>query len=301
MRRVTLLLVVVAAFGAPSATHGATYIALTVTPTQVAPGWTLSATVTNGSFSRGDEIVGLTLRRTFLRGRGEELHALKAHPKQTTIRFDGRNGRWAATSRLEGAATVDLAIEATGSAVEVSDAWGCLGAFRRIPVLLRGTLSLRTGTRFFKTIRRTRLAGFVTIDGGPVTCDVPPAATCEPSTTLHAGRLESSLLASPRRLGLTFRQPVKGSAAWYHVLAVSGYDVLAGTPPAVAVAGPGVTAIRGSARFVGQATKETSSGACRTTSTSGAATGSFRASFVGWGARTLRLTPAVPATFSESR
>ena len=36
-------------------------------------------TRTNGSFFRGDEIVGLTLRRSFLGGRGEEQHALRAH------------------------------------------------------------------------------------------------------------------------------------------------------------------------------------------------------------------------------
>jgi len=46
---------------------------------------------------------------------------------------------------------------------------------------------------------------------------------------------------------------------------------------------------------------ETSSGACRTTTTSGAATGSFSASFVGWGTRTLRLGPGIAATFNETR
>jgi len=300
MRRITVL-AIVAAFGHPSAAHAAGYIALTVSPTQVAPAWTLSATVTNGRFYRGDEIAGLTLRRSFLSGRGEELHALKAHPSRTTISFEGRRGRWATNGSFGSAAAVDLAIAATGPRTAVADAWGCRGAFVRIPVTLRGTLSLRTGTRFFNTIRRTRLAGFVTIDDGAVSCDVAPPATCEPSSTLHAGGLEGSLLASPRRLGLQFRDPVAGSVAWYHVLAVSGYDVLTGTPPAVEVAGPAVPAIRGSAHFAGQAAKETSSGACRTTSTSGAATGSFRASFAGWGARTLRLQSGVAATFNETR
>jgi hypothetical protein len=300
MRRVTLLLVV-AAFGLPSTAPAADYVALTVNPTQVAPGWLLSATVTNGSFSRGDEIVGLTLRHSFLRGRGEELHALRAHPQRTTISFDGQRGRWATGGLLGGAGAVDLALEATGAGTAVSDAWGCRGAFVRLPVTLRGTLSVRTGTRFFKTIKRTRLAGFVTVDDGSVSCGASRPTGCEPSSTLHAGGLAGSLLASPRRLGVQFREAVAGSAAWYHVLAVSGYDVLGGTLPTLEVAGPGVPAIRGSARFVGQTARETSSGACRTTSTTGTASGSFRASFVGWGIRTLRLQPGVAATFNETR
>ena len=81
------------------------------------------------------------------------------------------------------------------------------------------------------------------------------------------------------------------------MLAVSGYDALAGTPPVVRVAAP----IRGSVAFAGQATKETSAGACRTKATTGSATGSLRASFVGWGARTVRLHAGLPATLSETR
>ena len=296
MRRVTLL-AIVAAFWLPSSASAADFIALTVSPTLVAPGWTLSATVTNGSFSRGDEIAGLTLRRSFLRGRAEEQHALRAHPDPTTISFDGRRGRWAAT--LGSAAGVNLAIETTGAPVAVEEAWGCRGPFVRLPVSLRGTLMLRTGTRFFKTIRRTRLAGFITTNVGPVSCDPPAAGACEPSVALHAGRLESSVLASPRRLGLQFREPVSttgGSVAWYHVVAATGYDALAGTPPAVRVATP----IRGSLRFVGQETKESSFGACRTTSTTGSASGTLGTTFVGWGARTLRLA-GLPATLSETR
>jgi hypothetical protein len=301
MRRVTLLLVL-AAVSAPSSAHAANYIALTVSPTRVVPGWTLSATVTNGSFSRGDEIVGLTLRRSFLRGRGEELHALRAHPRQTTISFDGQSGRWATNRLLGRAGGADLAIEATGEPTAVTDAWGCQGAFVRIPVVLRGTLSLHTGTRLFKTVKRTRLAGHVTVDDGAVSCDLGRPTDCEPSTSLHAGRPEGSLLASPRRLGLQFREPVAGSvAAWYHVLGVGGYGVLSGTPPTIGVAGPSLPAFRGSARFAGETTTVTNSGACRTTTTTGAATGSFRATFAGWGVRTLRLQPGAVATFSETR
>ena len=198
MRRVTLL-AIIAALGVPSSASAADFIALTVNPTRVAPGWTLSATVTNGSFSRGDEIVGLTLRRSFLNGRAEEQHALRAHPAPTTVSFDGRRGRWAA--RLGTAAAVNLAIETTGAPVPVEEAWGCRGVFVRIPVSLRGTLSLRTGTRFFKTILRTRLTGFVTTEAGTVDCSAPAASACEPSALASGGQargLRARLVPTPR-------------------------------------------------------------------------------------------------------
>ena len=304
MRRVTLLSII-AALALPSAAHGADYLALVLNPTKVAPGWTLSGLVTSGSFYRGDEIAGLTLQRSFLAGRGEEKHALRAHPRQATISFDGLRGRWSTSNQLGNAGAVDLAIKATGPATPVDDAWGCRGAFARIPVQLEGSLTLRTGTRFFKTIRRTRLAGFAVFDQGAVNCDRPQAGECEASSSLWAGTSRSSVVAAPRSLVLQFREPVaqsRAGAAWYHVMTVEGYDVLTGgRPPAVEIAGPSVPALIGSASFVRETVKETSAGACRTISTSGTATGGFRASFVGWGYRTLRLQPGVPATLREPR
>ncbi len=293
-----LMIAIVVALAAPAGAQAADFVALTVDKTSVAPGWTLSATVTNGSFFRGDEIVGLTLRRSFLGGRAEEQHALRAHPKQTTISFDGRTGRWRTGSRLGSAATVDLAIEATGAPVTVEDAWGCGGGFAQVPVRLTGTLTLRTGTRFFGTIRKTRLTGFVTTDTGAVNCDRPGPTVCTPSAALQAGTAGGSVSVAPRELVLQFRQAA-GPAAWYHVMTVRGYEALSGSLPTLGVPTP-PAAVRGSARFAGQSATESSLGACRTTRTSGAATGSFATTFAGWGARTLRLAPGVPASFSES-
>ncbi len=195
-----LMIAIVVALAAPAGAHAADFVALTVDKTSVAPGWTLSATVTNGSFYRGDEIVGLTLRRSFLGGRAEEQHALRAHPKQTTISFDGRTGRWRTGSQLGSAATVDLAIEATGAPVTVEDAWGCGGGFAQVPVRLTGTLTLRTGTRFFGTIRKTRLTGFVTTETGAVNCDRPGPTVCTPSSALQAGTAAGSVSVAPREL-----------------------------------------------------------------------------------------------------
>ena len=82
-------------------------------------------------------------------------------------------------------------------------------------------------------------------------------------------------------------------------MTVRGYDALSGSLPTLGVLArrPRSTAAPGLRR---QSTTESTVGACRTTRTSGAATGSFGTTFAGWGARTLRLAPGVPASFSES-
>ena len=96
--------------------------------------------MTNGSFYRGDEIVGLTLRRSFLGGRGEEQHCapraseadddLLRRPRRPLA--DGRPAR-------ERRATVDMAIEATGAPTSGRGRLGLRArAFVQIPVRLDG-------------------------------------------------------------------------------------------------------------------------------------------------------------------
>ena len=297
------LIAIAAALTGPGGAQAADYVALTVDPTGVAPGWTLSATHTSGAFYRGDQIVGLTLRRTFLGYRGEEQHALRAHPKQPLISFDGRTGRWQTKGQLGSVVAIDMTITPTGDPVAVEDAWGCKGAFARVAVRLRGSLTLRTGTRFFKAIRRTSLTGLVTFENGAVDCDRPAPSTCEASTSLHLGDERASVLASRGHLGLSFREQAAGSptsVVWYHLMAVAGYEPLTGTLPTLGVLAPPGAAISGSAQFVGNEVTESSFGACRIARTNGAATGSFRTTFAGWGPRTLRLSPGVPASHSQT-
>ena len=299
-----MLLSIIAAFALPSAAEAADYVGLTVNPTRVAPGWTLSASVTSGAFYGGKEIAGLTLHRTFLSSRGEEQHGMRAHPRTPTISFDGVTGRWKTNGQFGTGTEVDLAIEAVGAPVRMVEAWGCRGAFARVPVRLTGTLRLRTGTRLFQTIRRTQLAGSVTFEQGGLDCSRPAADTCEPSAFLQAGSNGTSMNLTRRSFALQFRDavdPFTTDAAWYHVLTVSGYDALTGGLPELALRAPPTTVVRGSAKFVAQQAPTSQSGACETTWTSGIATGSFTATFAGWGARTLRLNAGVPARFSESR
>ncbi len=170
-----LVVAIAAALALPAGAQAADYVGLTVDKTKVAPGWTLAGTHTSGSFYRGDEIFGLTLRRSFLGARGEEQHALRAHPKRSLISFDGRTGRWRTNGQLGSVAAIDMAITSTGTPTPTTDAWGCTGAFVRVPVRLQGALTLRTGTRFFKTIRRATLTGSVTYESGEVSCDRPGA------------------------------------------------------------------------------------------------------------------------------
>jgi hypothetical protein len=294
MKRVVIA--IVAALAAPAGAQAADYVGLTVNATKVAPGWTLAGTHTSSPFYRGDQIFGLTLRRTFLGGRGEEQHALRAHPKQPLISFDGRTGRWQTKGQLGSVVEIDMRITAAGEPVSIPFSFGCDGAFVRVPVLLEGLLTLRTGTRFFKTIKRTTLAGFVTYENGEVNCDRPAPTTCESSRSFQAGGdATGAVVVAPRQLVLQFRQAVE-SAAWYHVMWIGGFDALAETPPTIDVRAPS-TAISGSAQFIGQDTTESTYGACHIKLTTGVARGSFTTTFAGWGARALRLTPSVPASY----
>jgi opacity protein-like surface antigen len=57
------------ALALPSGAQAADYVILYVTPTKIAPGWTLGGSVASGSFYYGtDDVFGLTLRRGFAGG-----------------------------------------------------------------------------------------------------------------------------------------------------------------------------------------------------------------------------------------
>ena len=59
-----LVVAVALGLGLPSGAQAADYMVLDVTPTKVAPVWTLGGSVASGSFYHGtDDVFGLTLRR----------------------------------------------------------------------------------------------------------------------------------------------------------------------------------------------------------------------------------------------
>ena len=285
-----LLTGLLVALALPAAAEAAPSTWLALDPTRVAPGWTLKGSVVSAPSYGRDVVVGLTLGRQLAGGGGEE-HTLRAHGRRTTISFDGRSGRWRANGQLGTVAAIDLRIRATGPSTAAGELLGCFAAFRQVRVRLTGTLVLRTGTRLFETIRRASLTGSVVYATQPVVCGPRPATVCDQSQSLGAGGPFASLNASPRLLVVQFSEQARGAPAgvrWYHVARVGGYDALTGAPPSLIVSAPARGPVRGRVTFSGGDAEE-SSGPCPTTTYRGSATGTLRATFTGWGARTLRL------------
>lgn len=270
--------------------------------------WKVSAAVVGSTSPGGKEIFGVSLRRSFMNGHAEELHAFRAAPSRT-VTFDGRSGRWEA--RFGSLLRVRMTITARGAPQDIGESQGCRGALTQVPVELRGSFVLRTGTNFFKTIRQARLTGSVTFNsGGPVDCTLPQAGSCTQSSTLSVTKQGSgfpsvTLLMSPDSGGWTSlsfadrRASAFDGATWYHVMRVVGVNPLAGPLPTIAARLPATQPIRGTGAFTAQQTSLETRGSCRTVSATGTFTGTFRTRFAGWGARTVSLNSADYARYSE--
>ena len=293
-----------AALAAPANAAAIDHVTLFVSPTKLSQaGWNLSAAVVGPTSPGARETFGISLTRALAKGGGEEQHGLRAAPAGT-VAFDGRSGRWRA--RVGTLAEIDMTVTATGPAREIGESLGCRGAFASVPVALRGSFVLRTGTAFFGSIRRVRFAGSVTFNrGGPVDCAAPVVETCSPSTVLTAIRQAAAgpaatLLLSPDAGGwltLSFADRTRSSpagATWYHVMRVErlGFDPLSGAPATFDVALPPALAVQGTGAFATTETSTETRGACRRTTAGGRFTGSFGTRFAGWGARTAVFGPA---------
>lgn len=309
-RSAVLTAAVGAALALPGTAPAVDHVTLFVAPSKLSADWKLSAAVVGATSPTGRETFGVTLTRKLAKGRGEEQHGLRAAPVRT-VTYDGRRGRWQA--RFGTLLTIGMTVAATGPAQEIGESRGCRGAFARAPVLLRGTFALRTGTRFFDTIRRVRLTGSVTFNrGGPVDCAPAAATTCAQSTVLTAVRYTASgpaatLLVSPDAGGwmtLSFADrggSLPAGVTWYHVMRLErlGFDPLDGGPPTIAVELPAALPVQGDGRFTASETLTGSRGTCLTTETSGSFAGSFRTRFAGWGARAAVFGPAGFARYAH--
>ena len=294
-----------AALALPAGAHAADNTILWVNPTTVAPGWTLGGSVASGSFYEGtDDVFGLTLSRRFAGGRAEEKHSLRAHHSLSTVAFAGRSGRWRTTGQLGTAVVVDMRIRATGASRPVAVELGCRGAFQRLPVRLDGTFTLRTGTGFFKTIRRTQLRGSVTTARGSVDCSRPAPERCDSSyvtSSLSLGEPRASATVTSRALSVAFMDLFPhGRFTWYHGMTFRGYDALVGSLPTFSVPAAVGSPIRGSATFTGARSTQTVFGACVTTATFGNVRGTLTTTFAGWGTRIARLETS-DGVFRETR
>jgi hypothetical protein len=330
-RGIVLIVAVGAALAVPARAHAGDHLVLDISPTRVATAvsakaskqerarvkalapWRLHGRVVGRDFYRpGDaEIFGVTLSRSFPAGRGDELHAFRAAPKQT-VTFDGQSGRWEA--RFGNALTLRMEIEATRAQESSDPPLPCLGSFAKVPVTLRGTFVLRTGTKFFRTVRRVRLTGLMTFaPTGPVDCmPVVPGSACGRSTTLSlshrlSGTSDAALLMSPDENGWTTLSVADRSAAsaagytWYHVMYALGFNPLSGQLPTIAARLASPLPIQGSGMFTARQTSTETNGACSAVTTAGTFTGLFRARFAGWGARSIRFDPADDARYREDR
>jgi hypothetical protein len=274
--------------------------------------WRLHGRVVGRGFYRPHdaEIFGLTLTRVFANGR--ELHALRAAPTQT-VAFDGERGRLEAT--FGKTLVVRMVIVPTGPSHPVEAPLPCRGNFAQVAVTLRGSFVLRTGTKFFGTIRGVSFPGTVSFAArGLVDCTPQPSTACDVSSVLSASTsgpsgLPVTLLASPDEDGwttLSFPDRSAGSAAepsaiWYHVMYALGSNPLSGQLPAITARMSGRTPIRGSGTFTAARSTTTTSGTCQSVVTTGTFNGTFRTSFAGWGARTARFTAGDSARYSEQR
>jgi hypothetical protein len=295
MRRAWVIVAVLAgALCVPGSAFAVDHVSLFVSPSAVAghPGWRLSASVPAREFTRG-EIVGVSLRR------GVESHDLRGTARSaTSVAFDGTRGTWRLT--LGSSVAVKMTIALSAPARPVGRSFGCRGGFMQAPVTLRGRFALRTGTRLFGTIRRSRLAGTIVFNfGGSPDCS-PLPAVCSPSTRLIASRGGDSLNAARDGggyLGVSVRQEVRGGA-WYHRLELTGFDPLTVSESSVAVRAPAGLPLSGSGTFTPSRTVGADS--CGVTTVEGTLTGTFRARFAGWPSRTLVFGPSGFATFASS-
>lgn len=301
-RGVASIVAVAGALAVPAPALAVDHVSLFVSPSRLggAGGWRMTASVPSPEFLRG-EILGVTLTRTFLNGRADERHALRASLRTvTTVSFDGRRGRWNVRDYVGPVLSVNMRIVATGAPRPRNDPFGCRGAFVEVPVSLRGTFVLRTRTAFFGTIRRARLRGLVIFNsGGPVDCTRTPAVSCSPSTRLSAWNTDSTETVAATTdsggwLSLGFMDlagatPVAG-AAWFHWMSVSQVETIAGQLPTLELRVPSTLPIAGTGTFTAGETSESQSGPCQTTTVKGTFTGRFRARFAGWGTREVVLS-----------
>jgi hypothetical protein len=295
MRRAWVIVASVGALCVPAPAFAVDHVSLYVSPSALAAhsGWLVYAAVPAREFT-GGEIVGVTLKR------GVESHDLRGTARSTSsVAFDGRRGSWRVS--LGSSLSVNMAIAPSGVARPVDRSLGCRGSFVQQPVELRGRFVLRTGTRFFASIRRSTLAGTVVFTtGGTVDCS-PPPRVCSVSTTLIGSRAGDAFNASSAGdgyLGVSVRQAVTGGA-WYHRLELGGFDPLVVSGSTVSVRAPPGLPLSGGGTFTAGGTVGAPD-SCGTATTAGTFVGSFRARLTGWPSRTLAFGRGDAATSSTS-
>jgi hypothetical protein len=300
VRRLIVVVAVFAAGTAPANALAVDHVSLHVLPSRLGVGvdWYVQGYVPATELFGGKELLGVTLSRKFRSGTAEETHALRAALETKTISFDGRRGRWNVRGLVGPVLTANMAIVAMGPARPIGSYVRCSGAFAQVPVSLRGTFVLRTGTTFFGNVRRVRLRGLVTYNqGGPVDCTNTAPAACSPSQTVMGSSGDGvNVTASPTWFGLQVRESIAAStAAWYHAFVVATPGTFALALPRIDVRAPPAVPIQGTGTFTVREPAGAPSGPCKATATAGVFNGSFNVRYAGWGARTFEFADDVGA------
>ena len=273
------------------------HVSLNVLPSRLGAGdgWFVRAYVPAVELYGNRELLGVTLSRKFRSGTAEELHALRATLETKTITFDGRRGRWNVRGLVGPVLQANMAIVATGPARPIGSYVWCTGAFAQVPVSLRGTFVLRTGTTFFGNVRRVRLRGLVTYAGGAVDCtNTTPSACSSSATVFGSNESGATVSASPSWFGVQAREPIPASpAVWYHVFGVTTPGTFFPALPQIDVRAPPAVPVQGNATFTAREPAGSPSGPCKQTATTGVFNGRFIARYTGWGARTFDFADAV--------
>ena len=302
-------MLVALALGAPAGARASTHLWLSARSNQLTParlgGWEVKIDATsddNYSEAGAADHASLGATLHLKRPRFDEFHGYG--PAETgELSFDGVAGRLRVDSSSNSALAADLRIEATGMpAPYLADA--CPGApMLQVPVRLVGTLTVRTGTRFFATVGAGTLSGTMLYNDGPPGPCYPtpngPPRICGHGRTLYANddappfvlvRWESRSIY--RYASIVFGDPKQ--PGWGHALQVpllrnpfSGR--LGSLRAAIGPRGP----LRGFVRFHLLTRKQdTADPHCAgppVTRAQGTLTGRFVAAFHGWGTRALVL------------
>jgi hypothetical protein len=291
VRRLIAVVTVLAAGVFPPSALAIDHVSLNVLPSRLGAGdgWFVRAYVPAVELYGNRELLGVTLSRKFRSGTAEESHNLRATLQTKTISFDGRRGRWSVRGLVGPVLAADMAIVATGPPRAMASYVWCTGAFARVPVSLRGTFVLRTGTTFFGNVRRVRLRGIVTYAGGPVDCTNTAPVACSPSAAVFGSNEEGATVsASPSWFGLQVREAIPASpAAWYHVFGVTTPGTFFPALPQIDVRAPPAVPVQGDATFTAREPAAAPSGPCKLAATNGVFNGRFVARYTGWGARTF--------------
>jgi hypothetical protein len=314
-QRVVLVAAVGVALALPARAYAVDHAVLIISPTKLAahPAWNVHARIVDAAYA-GQETFGVSLTRSFLKGRAEEQHEF-APASERTFTFDGQRGLWEAALGVVGgrsnAVTVKMDITATGAPQPVGESQGCRGDFVQVPVALQGTFALRTGTRFFKTIRRSSFTGVVIFNpGGRVDCT--PLASTECSAKLRSLSFSQALARSSSAqvlmgtdqggwMSLAFADRPVVTSPWYHVMRIRGFNPLSGQLPTISTRIPTKLPIRGSGTFAARSTSTETNSGCQTISATGSFKGTFHTSFAGWGPRKFAASSANGATYREDR